>query len=320
MTTPAKALYDYNARTEKELSFVKGDVLDVIDKTRDGNWWDGMHEGKRGYIPVKYVEIAEFSELCAVPKPPERKSSIKPENDSTQQENGVKRSTVETVDEEDEVALEPEVKSVIPLPQSTTTMEPTATEEVKTNEDTVKVPEESPKRKVDVPIRSGAVSKLTQQFQQPAPPPPSSQSSSQRVLVGPHKTHTRYPSADLNKTGGQESFAPRSNSGSKQRPIYTPPPTKPKPEIKDQHSPFPLMSHDTHVSASPLQKAHLQGQVSKPQPLSNPKKGGMFRNSGKKEKPPLPSKPVPPAKGSAQLQAELASAVAAKRKKPDDAS
>lgn len=58
---PAMALHDYNARSDKELTFKRGDLLQVIEKTSDGNWWDGFIGRKHGYIPVAYVEIIELS-------------------------------------------------------------------------------------------------------------------------------------------------------------------------------------------------------------------------------------------------------------------
>ena len=57
---PAMALHDYNARNDKELTFKRGDLLQVIEKTPDGNWWDGFTGRKRGYIPVAFVEIREL--------------------------------------------------------------------------------------------------------------------------------------------------------------------------------------------------------------------------------------------------------------------
>ena len=54
-----KAIYNYTARNEKELSFSAGDILQVTEKSSDGSWWDGFHNSKRGYIPVTYVEIVE---------------------------------------------------------------------------------------------------------------------------------------------------------------------------------------------------------------------------------------------------------------------
>lgn len=330
MTITAKALYDYTARTEKELSFSKGDILEVVDKTKDGNWWDGFHGGRRGYVPVKYVEITE---LHSTPIPPQRKSSMNKEhlagneeNDS-QQSIGTSLATVqENVTRNDE-ATPTTTQEVKPEVVATTTTEeapPTKSSDPSPKNS----PEESPKRrKPVVPVKTGAVSKLTQQFQQPPPtqPPPT-----QRVLVGPHKTHNRYPSADMNKGAGQEGATPPRSNSSGSKPAPKPPaapPTKPKPdkETPPTSSPFPLMSHDARVSASPLQRAHLEGTKTQATPI---KKGGVFRSSAKRtggaggggDKPPLPSKPQPPAKttGSVQLQAELSSVVTARRRKPED--
>ena len=75
MKIDARALYDYTARSDKELTFSKGDMLHVVSKTPDHNWWDGFHQKKRGFIPVAYVEILQL-ESINVPEPPERKSSI----------------------------------------------------------------------------------------------------------------------------------------------------------------------------------------------------------------------------------------------------
>ena len=56
----ARALYDYVARSDKELTFSRGDCLQVMTKTPDNNWWDGYFGGRRGFIPVAYVEVTEF--------------------------------------------------------------------------------------------------------------------------------------------------------------------------------------------------------------------------------------------------------------------
>lgn len=310
MTIAAKALYDYTARTEKELSFSKCDMLDVIDKTPDGNWWDGLHGSKRGYIPVKYVEITE---LTTTPIPPQRKSSMNKEH-SQEEDDSDTVTTLKSLPilEEDIPKQEEITKPVTMETEETPKLEMTSPKHS---------PGESPKRKKpDIPVRSGAVSKLTQQFQQPTPPQPQPQPQ-QRVLVGPHKTHIRYPSADMNKGNQEGSAPPRSNSSGSKPPIKPPlaaPPIRPKPDKDTPPAvPFPLMPHDAHVSASPLQKAHLQGQVSKVQSVPV-KKGGVFRSSGKRDRPPLPSKPQPPPKstGAVQLQAEL-SAVTARRRKPE---
>ena len=54
------ALHDYDARNEKELSFKRGDVIEVFALTPDNNWWDGFIDEKRGYIPASYVKVSYF--------------------------------------------------------------------------------------------------------------------------------------------------------------------------------------------------------------------------------------------------------------------
>lgn len=50
------ALYDYDARTDEDLSFKKGEHLEIINDTQ-GDWWLAMsHVTKcQGYIPSNYV-------------------------------------------------------------------------------------------------------------------------------------------------------------------------------------------------------------------------------------------------------------------------
>lgn len=72
----ARALYDYTARSDKELTFKRGDLLQVIEKTPDHNWWDGFHQGRRGFIPVAYIEITEVQPTLSRPPLPERRSSM----------------------------------------------------------------------------------------------------------------------------------------------------------------------------------------------------------------------------------------------------
>ena len=49
-------LYDYEARTDEDLSFSKGELLEVLNNT-DGDWWQAKSTvtGKTGYIPSNYV-------------------------------------------------------------------------------------------------------------------------------------------------------------------------------------------------------------------------------------------------------------------------
>ena len=50
------ALYDYEARTVEDLSFSKGERLELINRP-DGEWWEArsLSTGQRGFIPSNYV-------------------------------------------------------------------------------------------------------------------------------------------------------------------------------------------------------------------------------------------------------------------------
>ncbi|KAA8907323.1 hypothetical protein FN846DRAFT_700295 [Sphaerosporella brunnea] len=59
-TATYKALYDYTAQTEEELSFHEDDSLEVYDVS-DPDWALGGLGGRYGYIPANYIEKAEGS-------------------------------------------------------------------------------------------------------------------------------------------------------------------------------------------------------------------------------------------------------------------
>lgn len=50
-----RALYDYTAQGEEEISFRDGDVIVVLEK-EDDNWWLGALRGRQGMFPCSYVE------------------------------------------------------------------------------------------------------------------------------------------------------------------------------------------------------------------------------------------------------------------------
>ena len=56
--------YDYDSRTDDDLTFRKGDMLYIIS-TEEGDWWYARSRttGKEGYIPSNYV--AEWKSLDA---------------------------------------------------------------------------------------------------------------------------------------------------------------------------------------------------------------------------------------------------------------
>ena len=51
-----EVIYDYDARTYEDISFKKGDQLEIINDTQ-GNWWYARSRStkKEGYIPSNYV-------------------------------------------------------------------------------------------------------------------------------------------------------------------------------------------------------------------------------------------------------------------------
>lgn len=54
------ALYDYEARTEEDLGFRKGEKLDILNNT-DGDWWlaKSTVNGREGYVPSNYIAPLE---------------------------------------------------------------------------------------------------------------------------------------------------------------------------------------------------------------------------------------------------------------------
>ena len=50
------ALYDYDARTDEDLSFKKGEQLEILND-QQGDWWYARSKisGQQGYIPSNYV-------------------------------------------------------------------------------------------------------------------------------------------------------------------------------------------------------------------------------------------------------------------------
>ncbi|XP_053603944.1 sorbin and SH3 domain-containing protein 1-like isoform X16 [Plodia interpunctella] len=64
----ARALYAFNGQTARELSFRKGDLINVRRQI-DANWYEGEVHGKIGLFPYNYVELMK-GELAQSPKKP----------------------------------------------------------------------------------------------------------------------------------------------------------------------------------------------------------------------------------------------------------
>ena len=53
----ALAIYDFEARTSRELSFRKGDVLHLFEQV-SVDWWEGATANNhKGLIPDKYIMV-----------------------------------------------------------------------------------------------------------------------------------------------------------------------------------------------------------------------------------------------------------------------
>ncbi|ELP90000.1 hypothetical protein EIN_403140 [Entamoeba invadens IP1] len=52
-----KALYDYDAQDENELSIKEGDVINIIKKDESSGWWTGELHAKTGLFPSNYVTL-----------------------------------------------------------------------------------------------------------------------------------------------------------------------------------------------------------------------------------------------------------------------
>ncbi|XP_072917792.1 vinexin isoform X2 [Hemitrygon akajei] len=57
----ARAIFDFQAQSSKELTLQKGDVV-YIHKVLDQNWMKGEHHGRLGIFPTSYVEIIPDNE------------------------------------------------------------------------------------------------------------------------------------------------------------------------------------------------------------------------------------------------------------------
>ena len=58
------ALYDYDARTQEDLSFKKGEILEVHNEDLGNDWWRARSRetGREGFIPSNYVAPHESLE------------------------------------------------------------------------------------------------------------------------------------------------------------------------------------------------------------------------------------------------------------------
>ncbi|XP_038604206.1 rho GTPase-activating protein 4 isoform X2 [Tachyglossus aculeatus] len=73
----ATARFDYVGRTAQELSFQRGDVLQLHIKA-SGDWWRGERAGVRGLIPHKYITLPEGAEKRLAARGPRVEGDLTP--------------------------------------------------------------------------------------------------------------------------------------------------------------------------------------------------------------------------------------------------
>uniref|UniRef100_A0A8C7QIQ4 Sorbin and SH3 domain containing 2a n=1 Tax=Oncorhynchus mykiss TaxID=8022 RepID=A0A8C7QIQ4_ONCMY len=66
---PARAIYDFKAQTAKELTFKKGDAVNIIRQI-DSNWYEGEHRGRLGIFPISYIEKMPLPDKQQPIRPP----------------------------------------------------------------------------------------------------------------------------------------------------------------------------------------------------------------------------------------------------------
>lgn len=63
----ATAQFDFIARSDRELSLRKGDLV-TLRKQVSNDWWQGTVRGKDGLIPDKYISLKIKYVFTVIPK------------------------------------------------------------------------------------------------------------------------------------------------------------------------------------------------------------------------------------------------------------
>uniref|UniRef100_A0A1Q3FYY4 Putative sorbin and sh3 domain-containing protein n=1 Tax=Culex tarsalis TaxID=7177 RepID=A0A1Q3FYY4_CULTA len=74
--TIARALYNFQGQTARELSFKKGDII-YLRRQIDKNWYEGEHNAMIGLLPANYIEILPRDGAKPLPKKPQREGKAR---------------------------------------------------------------------------------------------------------------------------------------------------------------------------------------------------------------------------------------------------
>ncbi|XP_058460022.1 uncharacterized protein LOC131435823 isoform X2 [Malaya genurostris] len=74
--TIARALYNFQGQTARELSFKKGDII-YLRRQIDKNWYEGEHNAMVGLLPANYIEILPRDGAKPLPKKPQREGKAR---------------------------------------------------------------------------------------------------------------------------------------------------------------------------------------------------------------------------------------------------
>lgn len=72
----AIVLHPYDAESEDELSLLRGEYVEILDRNADEGWWEGLNErGQSGVFPSNFVRELE-EEIVAPPTPTRTRRSV----------------------------------------------------------------------------------------------------------------------------------------------------------------------------------------------------------------------------------------------------